>query len=151
MNDYISKPFQAEDLYAKIIKHLAASNCKEVKLNQPRIDLTRMYELENGDGKFLNDLVHVYNKQTPAFVEKLKGYTKSHNLEAIRAICYQIRSSYGMLKLTELDIVLHEIGIILDSDNADSQFLRITDLVNTITLLISAINEEVKRTLRKTG
>lgn len=158
MNDYISKPFKPEDLYAKIIKHLEkADPGKVISLNQSeeilkyKIDLASIYQLGNGDPTFLNELILVYDKQTPAFVEKLRGYTKSHNFEAIRSVCHQIKSSYGILKMVELEKVLAEIFQELSKQKPDFEFVRISNLVNIIISLISAINEEVKRSLRRAG
>lgn len=158
MNDYISKPFKADDLYSKILKYCwAADRTKVINLNQSddilryKIDMEPIYELGNGDITFMNELIVVYDKQTPAFIEKLRGYTKSQNLEAILSVCRQIKSSYGLLKMNELDNVLHEIMSILEGPDADAEFPRIINCVNVIVPLISAINEELKRSLRKTG
>jgi signal transduction histidine kinase/DNA-binding response OmpR family regulator len=158
MNDYISKPFKADDLFAKISKHLEkADQVKVISLNQSeeilkyKIDLSAIYQLGNGDVTFLNELILVYDKQTPAFVEKLRGYTKSHNFEAMRAVCHQIKSSYGFLKMRELENALGEIFQELGKAKSDFEFARVSNLVNIIISLISAINEEVKRSLRRTG
>jgi signal transduction histidine kinase/CheY-like chemotaxis protein len=158
MNDYISKPFKSEDLYARIMKFCGeVRHTKIVSLNQSegilkyQIDMASIYELGNGDARFINELILVYDKQTPAFVEKLRGYTKSQNFEAIRSVCHQIKSSYGMLKMAELDRALKEIIEVLSGKRPETEFVRITNLVNIIISLISAINEEVKRRLRKTG
>jgi signal transduction histidine kinase/CheY-like chemotaxis protein/HPt (histidine-containing phosphotransfer) domain-containing protein len=158
MNDYISKPFKAEDLYAKISKHLEkADQVKVISLNQSeeilkyKIDLASIYQLGNGDVTFLNELILVYDKQTPAFIEKLRGYTKSHNFEAIRSVCHQIKSSYGILKMSELDKALVDIFKELSKQKSEFEFARVSNLVNIIISLISAVNEEVKRSLRKTG
>lgn len=158
MNDYISKPFKAEDLYAKMIKYLMADDDpKVIRLNQSdelmkyKIDLSPIFELGNGDPGFINEIVLVYDKQTPAFIEKLKGYTKSHNYDAIKSICHQIKSSYGILKMSELNKILSEISELLNLEKPETEFVRITNMVNVIIALISAINEEVKRGLRRTG
>lgn len=158
MNDYISKPFRAEDLFSKIIKYLVAEDDpKVIKINQSedlmkyKIDFSELFKIGNGDKTFIDELVLVYDKQTPAFVEKLKGYTKSHNFMAIRSVCHQIKSSYGILKMSELNKALGEVFELLSVEKPDTEFVRISNLVNVIISLISAINEEVKRGLRKTG
>jgi HPt (histidine-containing phosphotransfer) domain-containing protein len=134
-----------------------ADQVKVISLNQSeeilkyKIDLSAIYQLGNGDVTFLNELILVYDKQTPAFVEKLRGYTKSHNFEAMRAVCHQIKSSYGFLKMRELEKALEEIFQELGKTKSDFEFARVSNLVNIIISLISAINEEVKRSLRRTG
>jgi CheY-like chemotaxis protein len=158
MNDYISKPFKADDLYLKILKYCENTDRTKVislghsdEIGKYKIDMASIYELGKDDVAFLNELILVYDKQTPAFVQKLRGYTKSQNYEAIKSICHQIRSSYGLLKMNELDKVLQEINTVLTSGNPEIEFARIINLVNVIISLISAINEEMKRTLRKTA
>ena len=156
MNDYISKPFKAQDLYHKIVKYLSRiDQTKTIDLHQSedmlkfKIDLTPMYLLGNGDLEFLNELILVYGKQTPAFIEKLRSYTKSQNFEAIAAICHQIKSSYGLVKMRELDDVLQEISVSLQMSKPE--LAKITNMVTMIISLISAINEELKIGLRQTA
>jgi signal transduction histidine kinase/DNA-binding response OmpR family regulator len=157
MNDYISKPFKAEDLYSKIINYCSDTEItKIISLNSEellryKIDMEPIFLLGNGDTAFLNELILVYDKQTPAFIEKLRGYSKSQNFDAIKSVCHQIKSSYGMLKMDELDRVLQEINLVLEGGKPEVEFARITNLVNVIISLISAINQEVKSNLRKTG
>jgi PAS domain S-box-containing protein len=158
MNDYISKPFKAEDLYSKIIKYCGyPRHTKVVNLHQSenilkyQIDMSPIYDIVNGDTIFMNDLTLVYDKQTPAFVEKLRSYTKNQNFEAIRSVCHQIKSSYGIMRMSELDRVLKEITEVLSNERPEVEFVRITNLINIIISLISAINEELQRRLRKTG
>jgi CheY-like chemotaxis protein len=155
MNDYISKPFQPEDLYGKIGKHLNnhgyGHEVKEHPENilKQSIDLSSMYMLENGS--FLNELVSVYSKQTPELIEKLEDHLWRHDYEAMKTVCQRIRSFYGVLKLNVMDNVLQEIGVLLNAEDPELEYVRITALVNNIILLISAINEEVKRNLGQTG
>lgn len=158
MNDYISKPFKAEDLYSKIAKYCnSAEVARVIRLDHSeeilkyKIDMASIYEMGNGDLNFLNKLILVYDKQTPVFIEKLRIYTKGQNFEAIKSVCNQIKSSYGLLKMKELDQVLVELNTLLNYERPDSEFARITNLVNIIISHISAINEEVKRNLKKAG
>jgi CheY-like chemotaxis protein len=158
MNDYLSKPFKQEDLYSKIMKYLKPfDQTKIISLNLPdeimklKIDLTPIYKISNGDIEFLDELILVYDKQTPAFIEKLRGYLKSHNFAAIAAICHQIKSSYGSLKMDELEKALDDISVFLAMKKPVSEFSKISGLVNVIISLISVINEEIKRGLRKAG
>jgi CheY-like chemotaxis protein len=158
MNDYISKPFKPEDLYSKIIKYCGVErHTKVINLHQSenilkyQIDMAPIYDIGNGDVGFITNLTMVYDRQTPAFVEKLRSYTKHQNFDAIRSVCHQIKSSYGIMRMSELDRVLKEIAEVLSADRPETDFVRMTNLVNIIISLITAINEEIQRRLRKTG
>jgi signal transduction histidine kinase/CheY-like chemotaxis protein len=158
MNDYISKPFKPEILYSKLIKHLKKpGNSRVMQLTTAKggynfeADLTPIHELNKDSAAFLNELILLYDKQTPVIVEKLRGYVKSHNFEAIQSICHQIRASYGILRVVVLDKAVEEIIALLNTEKKDLEVTRIAHLVDVIVSLISAIAEEVKRNLRKTG
>lgn len=156
MNDYISKPFKANDLYAKIMKYVAKKKETKVVPLHPgddnyRIDLSTIHQIGQEDAEFVSDLILIYERQTPAFIEKLRAFVKTHNYTAVRAICHQIRSSYGILKMPALDNVLGEISMALDSQKPGSRFMKIGSLVETVISLITVMNEEVQRGLRKTG
>lgn len=55
------------------------------------------------------------------------------------------------MKMSELNKILSEISELLNLEKPETEFVRITNMVNVIIALISAINEEVKRGLRRTG
>jgi signal transduction histidine kinase/HPt (histidine-containing phosphotransfer) domain-containing protein len=158
MNDYISKPFKASDLYTRILKNVSdkkdVKDAKQIHLTPPvapgQIDLSTFRELGRNDATFINELAITYDKQTPAFIEQLKTYTKSQNYEAINALCHQIKSSYGILKMPQLDKTLQELSTVLNSGNPPAM-IKVTSLVETIIPLIASMNDQVQRGLKRTG
>ena len=60
-------------------------------------------------------------------------------------------ASIGILRMPELDKVLDDLVAVLDTGKPEADMEKVTTLVNGVIALISAINEEVKRGLRKTG
>jgi PAS domain S-box-containing protein len=155
MNDHISKPFQQDVLYSTICKYLEKRVTMKViqapEFKNVAIDLSPIYEMGGGDVEFFDQLILLYSEQTPAFIEHLRGYLKSHNFGAIRSICYQIKSSYGILRLSELNIVLETLSNLFKKEKPESEIEEITQEVNIVISLISAITEEVKKNLRKVG
>jgi CheY-like chemotaxis protein len=159
MNDYVSKPFKQEVLYSKIIKHLKRSNHVGIiplyKTPMPletasQIDISSLDQVTEGDEDFANDLVRMYEKQTPDFVEKLRSGINDYDPETISSICHQIKSSYGIVALPELKKVLDEVSVVIKR-NKREEFPRLTTLVNVVVSLILSITEELKRSIRKTG
>lgn len=157
MNDYISKPFKQEVLYAKIIKHLKKSNhLGIIPLHQPekpvtklKIDLDPIFALTDGDENFIDDLVHLYEKQTPLFTEKLRTALQQNDFLTIQSVCHQIKSSYGIVSMAELTTVLKDISAVLKGEANDKNELNV--LLPKVIILIEAITDEIKRSVRKTG
>jgi CheY-like chemotaxis protein/HPt (histidine-containing phosphotransfer) domain-containing protein len=157
MNDHISKPFKQEALFATISKYLnKREETKVIPLHRQDtskyiIDLNPLYELSKSDDEFVSEIIRVYDKQTQKFTERLRDAIRSHDFDTIKAICHQIKGSYGMLRMNELKKNLEEMAQIFRDDNYKSQFAQINFLVSNIIALISAVNEEVKRKLRQTA
>jgi HPt (histidine-containing phosphotransfer) domain-containing protein len=100
--------------------------------------------LELGDdNEFLVELIECYNKQTPEFIEKLSDYLQTNDLKGIKEICHQIKSSYGIVRMPELEKSLQVMSETLQEEAP--QIKKVSYSVNVIILLISIITEEVKR------
>ena len=155
MNDYISKPFKAPDLYARMSKHVRKKNAKIIALgpkdDMRKINLSTLHQLGRNDTGFIEELILVYDRQTPAFVEKLKTFVRSRNYDAIKSVCHQIQSSYGIVKMQELDEVLLEMSLALADRKSSVKLSRVGKLVEVIISLIMSINDQVKYELKKTG
>jgi len=157
MNDYISKPFKPEELYSKLIQYIQSSQsvnkqnrwAKNAFPLPGQNDSSSLHASAEADQEFINDFILLYEKQTPAFIEKLTGYARNQNFEAMKSICQEIRCSYGIVKIKELDKTLNEISELLNTGKQDIE--KINSLVNMIVSLISAITQEAKRNLRKAG
>jgi signal transduction histidine kinase/DNA-binding response OmpR family regulator len=159
MDDYLSKPFKQELLYSKIIKHLRKSNnLGIISLHKSRkkenksfsIDLGALYEICEDDNGFVDDLIRMYEKQTPEFVEKLGHAIKQHEWEVIQSVCHQIHSSYGIVDSHELNDALSEISIIVKQKSSE-EISRLTSLLNIVIAIIVAIPGELRRSILKTG
>jgi len=155
MNDYISKPFKAEDLYQKIIKHLDANERpKIVKLSQSAEmpqrspDLSEINAISQEDPRVLNELIQVYGKEMPGIVEKLRGYTKSRNFPAMRSVCRQIKTASAPLKMSALENAVEQLTTLLNDANP-ADHLKISAMSESIISLILAVHEELKRNLKK--
>jgi HPt (histidine-containing phosphotransfer) domain-containing protein len=99
------------------------------------------------DKEFLSELIDCYNKQTPEFIEKLSDYLQDNDFKGIRDICHQIKSSYGIAGMPELEKNLQSISEVLHEEAP--QIKKVTYFVNVIILLISIVTEEVKRLVER--
>jgi signal transduction histidine kinase/DNA-binding response OmpR family regulator len=157
MNDYISKPFKQEVLFAILSKHISRKEETKIIPLHPQgtgqfiIDLNPLYELSKSDDEFVSEIIRVYDKQTHKFTERLRDAVRSQDFDTIKSICHQIKGSYGMLRMNELSKNLAEVSQVFIENDFKSQFVRLNYLVSNIIALISAVNEEVKRKLRKTA
>ena len=150
MNDYVSKPFKQEVLFSKMEKLLRKSNGNGVFPQEKSIvaktiiDLDPLYRLSNGSKNFVEDLRKAYEKQTPDFIERLRNALQKNDSEKLHAICIQIKTSYGIVQIPELNKVILEIMTLLDRRKLE-EFGRLTTLINTMISLMLVITDEVTK------
>lgn len=104
MNDYISKPFSAEDLLQKI-KLLLPNVATDSKTNFS--DLTLIYERADGDMQFLKEIIECYIIEMPIYIKEMDDYLASKDYEEISKQAHKMKAPIalmGALALKELYI-----------------------------------------------
>lgn len=102
MNDYISKPFLAEDLLQKITRLLP----KQVLTHKPNFsDLTLIYERADGDMQFLKEIIECYILEMPVYIKEMDDCLAAKDFEEIRKQAHKMKAPIalmGALSLKEL-------------------------------------------------
>ncbi|HSH64590.1 MAG TPA: ATP-binding protein, partial [Bacteroidia bacterium] len=80
MNDYISKPFNEDHLYTKILTVLNIKNPMEQNSKtdheisvQKYTDLTYLKKLSKGDNDFVKQMISIFINQTPTAIQKMEA------------------------------------------------------------------------------
>ncbi|MBP6334981.1 MAG: tetratricopeptide repeat protein [Bacteroidia bacterium] len=111
MNDYVVKPYTAEELYASVIKFIpdlpkAAITHTAQKgsslLRKPGMDLRFMEKFTGGDQELTIQLLEIILKQLPDAVQKLNTYIPKQNWKEVHAISHKMKSSVAIFELDEL-------------------------------------------------
>ena len=122
MNDYLSKPYEPQALYAMLCKWLGKS-FQELSWNEsgPKsghqstlVDLELLYERSGGDTLYLVEMYEVFLENMPEYLAELKEATASGDHSEIRAKAHKMLSPARLFKLstivTILERMMHEEG-----------------------------------------
>ena len=114
MNDYVSKPFDPEELYSKICQSVSGlGKLKEARtLNIEKID--RLY---NGDAVKINDLLKMIHTQIKDDLEMLQNKAKEKDQESVSFLVHKMKST---IDLIGNDNLLHKIGVLENSFGENS-------------------------------
>ncbi len=113
MNDYISKPFEPDDLLTLIVKILdkkivikSTKNIAPKKTNKKikfkYVNLSYLESIGEDDSEFQNELIKIFKEQIPVLVQQLTENLENKNYTELGAIAHKAKSSVAMLGITEL-------------------------------------------------
>lgn len=97
MNDYISKPFQKEELIDKIIAHSSPGG--EVQKTIPALlyDLSNLQDVASGDEEFVKDMVKTFIQNVPKDLDILDKHLLKGELELAGKQSHKLKSSLGLI------------------------------------------------------
>ncbi len=113
MQGYISKPFDPNDLYNKIIQHAQKSvnpidNQDEPDPDIVVVDISRLEKMIGSDPVQLHIMINKFLEITPAYLDELNDADKKMSLEAIFATSHKIKSSIDLVSSQVLrDLILN--------------------------------------------
>ncbi|REK06951.1 MAG: response regulator [Bacteroidetes bacterium] len=116
MNDYLVKPYSAEELYNIILKNLPES---QRKINQTRAEdfrkqstgrnLDFLEKFTGGDQELTIQLLEIIVKQVPEAIEKMDRLIPEKNWKEVHSIAHKVKSSVSIFELNELKKLITNI------------------------------------------
>lgn len=143
MNDYISKPFNPNDLFNKIIRFIP----KElIKVTEKSIDLTLLNKRAEGDKEFLMEIFESYITEMPNYLEEFNKFVKNENWPGIGKQAHKMKSPITLVGAMELKIVFEKIEREALLEDKRDELLALFEKVNELSLkTIEDIAVELKR------
>jgi CheY-like chemotaxis protein len=148
MNDYLSKPFKQSELLAKILA--LTDNKSGDENNQATNSITvvnteSLKELTGGDDEFMSEMIEIYLRNTPAMLKEMKSSFRKNDFEKMKRTAHKIKSSFGMMGMTEPWQIADEIERTEEKD-VDEKLLK--SKLQKLSLLVSNSETELKRELQ---
>ncbi len=143
MNEYVSKPFNPEELYTKIIKTVSI---KEHQMNAPVVNLTLLNERAEGDTDYLKDIIGSYIEEMPVYVTEMQQFMTDKNAAAIGPQAHKMKSPAKLLGAFELSRQLEFIENIIAEEGLSNQLLKDLEKMNTLCLqTVDALKKELQK------
>lgn len=136
MNDYISKPIKAEELFEKIVSTITAGKEKEMVIN-----LTFLRESMGGKEELVLEVLNLFLEMMPADLQGINDAVSTTNFPLIKKRAHKLTSSVLAMGATSMEILLKEMETLAE---ASSDIERIRILVSQLNTLYDAALSEVE-------
>lgn len=154
MDGYISKPFDPEKLYLKILTalhltHLTTEDIKSTSALIPKnkhTDLTYMRELAKGSDAFMAQILNVFIEQTPLSIEQMEKAVKDREWKLLSQTVHKIKPS---IIFTGLTAITDDIPLLEEYAANESNIDEIPALVDKIKTVCMEAIVELKEDLKK--
>jgi len=154
MNEYISKPFEPEELYIKILNLLNIKiDYKEytenvitaelsVDKSSTLYDLSKLEKILGGNKKQVKKMIVKFLDVTPEYVDDLNEFLSKNDIEGIEKTAHKIKASIDLIANTKLK---SNIRLIYDysksKEHLDKLPLLISNFIENYNKLVSQLSQ----------
>ncbi len=146
MNDYLSKPFEENQLLQMVCRWLEK---KQTKMSQEIIqenpvalyDLRKLYEIANGNQEFVDKMVNLFIEQVPLAITEIYAAYQQKDFARIRAAVIRIKAPVANMGIGYLKNDLQQIESFTLGNKHSGEFTR---LIQHVDMSIQKVVESIK-------
>ncbi|MCX6180806.1 MAG: ATP-binding protein [Bacteroidetes bacterium] len=158
MNDFISKPFDEQILYKKILdltqSHTSDAQKENIEVNQniaPAIayevvDAPFVIQFTKGKKERLEKMVNLFLKETPKELETLSALLKEKNFAALKTLAHSLKPKMMYMGLQQLSDLARQIEL---SAAAESNIDEIPKMINSMEIICKKACAELEYLIKK--
>jgi len=144
MNDFVSKPFEEEQLVAVISKWLnketAITGKKEALKSTALYDLSTLHTLSRNDETFMQKIVALFIEQVEASMQDMHLALLKNDFDRIHAVAHKLKSSILNMGINSLATTISSIEeLALSHTGSEELILLIEELENTLNAVVESL------------
>jgi PAS domain S-box-containing protein len=148
MNDYLIKPFRAQELYFKIVSSIRKKVEGNIPLEHPKNEENPIRALSGGDKNFEHELIEIMLKSIPEDISKMIEAIQEKDFVSARSIAHRLKSSVALAGEHELAAILEDCE---KSCIASQVPENISDKLKEISVREKKLMEKLKKDLEEIG
>lgn len=151
MNDYVSKPFEEEELI-KIIanwlgKEPAVSLAAPVHPEAGTLyRLEKLEKLGQGNQAFVNKMLSLFISEVPATIQSISNAYKTHDFATVKAMAHRVKPVLDSLCI---DSLRDDIRAIEQATEADMPSSRMEEMIRKLEQVIAIVVADLQQYIKK--
>ena len=130
MNDYLTKPYRAQELYYKIVSNVEKAITGNTIPSETNIrDENPIKALAGGDKVFEREIIELMILSIPEDVSKMVSAIRENNFSLAKSIAHRIKSSVALAGENKLSVLLEDCENACSSDRPPE---NIADMISEI-------------------
>lgn len=149
MDDYLSKPFEEQQLLAMVCKWLKKkelASASVIKNEASLYSLKNIYEIAGGNNKYIVKLIVTFVDQTELSLEEIKDALHKKTFLSVKNIAHKMVSSVSFFEINSVVEVLREIERLAAKGN--DFYETLFNLIGEMERVLLSINRELKQVSR---
>ncbi|MBI2284099.1 MAG: PAS domain S-box protein [Bacteroidetes bacterium] len=150
MNDFMLKPFDFNDLYARMIHLLFHVSVQPELASKEPEKMEKMYDLalleELDDPNYVLEVLTYYLQYSPLDIKELNVLVLENNRESLAKKAHKLKGAAGMLKAEKLRVLLADVEQGAKNDTPMEKLAqKVSEVLKLFASLEQQLQEEVSR------
>lgn len=152
MNDYISKPYESEDLINKISKLITTKNLKnnfvsiekneKINIEQNVVNVDAILDFTKGKKERIIKMVEMFLQDTPVELDKMRRLYNDKNYTQLKTLAHSFKPKFTYLGMPALSEIAKKIEhLSADEKEIEEINILITELSNEVELAYDELNK----------
>ena len=156
MNDFISKPFNPDELYNKIASKLTSEAMNKSPVNSTfqgaetkhqAFNLSYLHELSGGNAAFEQEIIALFVQQLPEELKGLKLAIQNEDIKQISDITHKLKSSLDIFGREDISEVLSSLSNNAKaSTNKEHMLKKLTEAETALNAFYPSLQEHIHNT-----
>jgi CheY-like chemotaxis protein/HPt (histidine-containing phosphotransfer) domain-containing protein/anti-sigma regulatory factor (Ser/Thr protein kinase) len=149
MNDFVSKPFEEEQLINVLMHWLAPSHQKNKRMtesissSEKSYDLSKLKKISNGNPDFVLKMISLFKEQIPPSVQQIVSAFENKDYQTVKSIAHRIKPAIDSMGISSLFQEIREIEQLAISEPTSEKLVTLINfLEQRVSMVISDLSKE---------
>jgi PAS domain S-box-containing protein len=143
MNDYIAKPFVADELLQKLIKYITVTHKYTISTPKPKAEVVeKLYnnqmlsQMMKGNTTQIQQMESLFMKQSEDAIRQFNELLSNQNWKQIGLLAHKIKASIDMLQIVPLKQPIRQLEALGKQEQESPEIADLIELTNEILLKV---------------